>query len=171
MMKKLMSKKANILGKKVPLFVIALIAVIGVVSAAAYVVNSLTLTVGVAEPFTVEYAVLGDHGNYVSQTCEGAQWFTSDSTNLPTGNMYAGESRFVCVKVTNKAEVAIPYTITSTYMNDNTNYDCQNAFGSPVSKVSSVPASGVITDGASVTVDDGAKPVEGCQIKISVARG
>jgi hypothetical protein len=144
---------------------------IGLVVAGVYLVNSLTLTVGVAEPFEVEYAVLGDAGTYTSQSCDGATYFHSTDTSIPTGNLYAGESRYVCVKINNLAEVSIPYTITQSYLNDNANYDCQTAFGNPTPETGTVGIKSTITDGFLVKIDEGATPVAGCVVKIGVTRG
>ncbi len=41
----------------IPLFAVF---ALGLVVAAGYIVSTLTLTVGVAEPFEVQYAMLGD---------------------------------------------------------------------------------------------------------------
>jgi hypothetical protein len=183
MMKRLMSKKANLFGKQIPVFVIALIAVIGLASATAYVVNSLTLTVGVAEPFTVQYAVIGDGGNWNGESCAcidalsctstGKQptWFYSDSTSLPTGNLYAGEGRAVCVKMTNKAEASIPYVITSTVTNDDGNQNCAKAFGLPKTLNGNAAASIATVDGVGIVVNGNATLVSGCNVVISVGRG
>jgi hypothetical protein len=156
-------------------FVIPLVVMfaIGLVVAGVYYVNSLTLTVGVAEPFTILYAIRGDAGNYNGiTTCEQAtNYFTSDSQSIPTGNFYPMESRAVCVKITNAGEAIIPYTITSVVTNDNQNNDCANAFGLPRTLTGSAIAQGVTYDGAIVQIAAGATPVEGCNVVISVGRG
>ena len=156
------------------IYLIPMLAMFGLalVFAGVYVVNSLNLTVGVAEPFTVQYAVLGDGGNYVDQSCENAVWFTSDSTELPTGNMYAGESRFVCIKITNAGEADVPYVASSNVTNANEAIHdaCFDAFGEP-SLSGTATALTDTTTGVAVTVDSGTTPVEGCKIRIDVARG
>jgi hypothetical protein len=155
-------------------FLIPMIAVFGIagVFAIAYVVSTLTLTVGVAEPFTVEYAFLGDAGTYTTQTCDSAtNWIPSQTSSIPTGNMFAGESRYVCIRITNLAEAILPYTITSSVENDNANNDCANAFGLPREITGTVDANAVKTDGSLVAVSANATPVQGCNVVINVARG
>lgn len=156
-------------------FLIPLIAVFGLagVFAVGYIVSTLTLTVGVAEPFEVQYNVLGDSGTYTEGTCaettEG--WFTSTDTNIPTGNFYPMEQRRVCVKVHNLGEEDIPYTITATVLNDNLNNDCANAFGTPYELNGSAIALTDSYQGVTVQLAGNATPVQGCQIKLSVLRG
>jgi hypothetical protein len=179
-------EKRNMEKKKflIPLFVIL---AIGIIAATVYVVNSLTLTVGVAEPFTVEYAVLGDGGTYHEGidlcTSPNTKWFTSPSESVPTGDIIAGESRFVCVKITNKAEASIPYIISTTVTDADGNIytnptaiACYNAFWkAPIAGTVDAKTSGgenvVKIDGALVQVDSGAAPVGNCIVKIDVARG
>ena len=156
-------------------FMIPLMAifVIGMVFAVGYIVNSLTLTVGVAEPFTVQYAVIGDAGTWDGvTTCdsEGLTWFTSTSESIPTGNFYPLEQRVVCIKIHNLGEKDIPYTVTSAFTNDNDNLDCFNAFGNPSLSGSALAESDTVS-GVVVTISADAKPVEGCRIKIDTARG
>jgi len=156
------------------IYLIPMLAMFGLalVFAGVYIVNSLNLTVGVAEPFTVQYAVLGDSGTYVSQTCENAVWFTSDSTELPTGNMYAGESRYVCIKIANAGEADIPYVVTSEVMNTNEtlNAACVSAFGELTLSGTAIALFDTTT-GVEVIADSGEPTVEGCKIQIDVARG
>jgi hypothetical protein len=174
MIKRLMSKKANLFGKQIPVFVIALIAVIGFASATVYVVNTLTLTVGVKEAFTVQYAVIGDGGTYITGNCAdvaGQYWFDSNSQNIPTGGFYPLESRKVCIRINNLGEAAIPYTIKSNVTNDNANQDCAKAFGLPKTLTGSAVAKGFTYDGAIVQIAADATPVEGCNVVISVGRG
>jgi hypothetical protein len=182
MIKRLMSKKANLFGKQIPVFVIALIAVIGFASATVYVVNSLTLHVGVAEAFTVEYAVLGDGGTYhytdwntAMADCGQALWFNSEQ-NVPTGNMRVGEGRFVCVKITNLAESAIPYVIaTNVTKGGVANETCTAAFAHvPITGTALAGTSTGPTDtitGALVQPAFNAAPVSDCDVTITVGRG
>jgi hypothetical protein len=184
MIKRLMSKKANLFGKQIPIFVIALIALIGFASATAYVVSTLTLNVGIAEAFTVEYAVLGDGGSYVYTSwdqamtdCGLATWFTSTTEKIPTGDMKVGEKRFVCVKITNLAEAAIPYVISTTVTKGGVaNETCSAAFAKPsitgtvVAKAHSGDA-GVAITGDLVQPAVDATPVSNCDVTISVGRG
>jgi hypothetical protein len=171
-------KKKSFFQKKLFLFAILPLFAIGLVVAGGYIVSTLTLTVGVSEPFTVQYAFLGDAGTYTNQTCANATgWFNSTNGNIPTGNMYAGESRFVCVKITNQAEASLPYTINSTVTNDNENKDCAKAFGLPIIVNGTVDANAhggtgtVKIDGALVQAQGNATPVVGCNVLITVARG
>jgi len=159
-----MNKK--LLWVAMPLLAITLVLAVG------YIVNSLTLNVGVEEPFTVRYAVIGDAGTYTTGNCsdETLNWFTSDSTSIPTGNFYPMESRAVCVEITNAGEVAIPYTINSIVTNDNENNDCANAFGLPETLTGSA-SNGINYNGKIIQISANATPVTGCNVVISVARG
>lgn len=141
------------------------------VIAGGYLVSTLVLTVGVAEPFTIQYAVLGDAGTYTTGTCEdeGLNWFTSNSQSIPTGNFYPMEARLVCVKITNAGEVSIPYTITSTVTNDVDNL-CANAFDLPDTLTGSA-GNGVNYNEKLVQISADATPVSGCKVTISVLRG
>jgi hypothetical protein len=76
-------KKKKLYKKKWFLFGILPLLLLGTVFAVGYIVSSLVLTVGVAEPFTVEYAVLGDGGTYVEGDCKDAtNWFTSNDGEI-----------------------------------------------------------------------------------------
>ena len=142
------------------------------VASAIYIVNSLTLTVGVAEPFVVSYAVLGDAGTYTEGDCESAtDWFTSTDTNIPTGDFFPLEQRYVCVRIQNLGEVAIPYVISANVVNDNPDGDCANAFGLPNSLIGSATESTNTYDGVVVQIGADATPVTGCEVQIEVARG
>jgi hypothetical protein len=165
-------KKKSFWKSKMFLFAILPLFVIGLVLAGGYIVSTLTLTIGVGEPFTVQYAIIGDASTYTGGTCanESLTWFNSTSTSIPTGNFYPMESRAVCVKITNAGEVAIPYTINSTVTNDNQNSDCANAFGLPNTLTGSA-LHGVNYDGKVIQILANATPVSGCNIVISVLRG
>lgn len=144
---------------------------IGMVLAAGYIVNSLFLTVGVGEAFEVQYAVMGDSGNYVTGDCANATvWFISNSTSIPTGNFYPMESRKVCVKIHNLGQADIPYTITSTVTNDNTAGDCVKAFGNH-NIAGNATALTDTYEGVIVQIAANATPVSGCIVRIDVARG
>lgn len=162
------------MNKKVLIPIIIGVFVIGIAFASVYIVNSLTLTSGVAEPFTVQYAVLGDgHGGYEGLSCadEGTVWFTSTSASIPTGDFYPMESRYVCIKITNKAEAVIPYTINSYVTNDNLAGDCATAFGLPTTLTGDASALSDTTTGKEIKIAAGATPVTGCNVVIDVARG
>ena len=169
------------MNKKYMMFGLLSLFAVAIVSA-GYLVNSLSLTVGIEEPFEVRYAVLGDAGTWDGiTTCESleeddSRWFMSDSTSLPTGNMLIGESRGVCVEITNEAEAKVTYTISADVTNDNEDNDCANAFGLPELMTGEVDANDGNTDGKLVTgvgiiIADDATPVEGCNIVIDVYRG
>jgi hypothetical protein len=149
----------------IPLFLVVSVLAVG------YIVNQINLTVGVKEPFVVQYAVIGDMGTYTGGTCanESLNWFTSDSTSIPTGGFYPLESRAVCVRIENKGEVSIPYTITSRVTNDNQAGDCVHAFANQ--DLSGSAIHGINYNGAVIKIAANAVPVEGCNVEISVARG
>ena len=106
--------------------------------AAGFLVSTLTLNVGVAEAFEVEYAILGDGGTYTGgvEGCNGATYYSNENIEIAQGDesdtMQPGESRFICVKIENGAGV-IPYEITAVM--DGGNVDntalCVLAFGTP----------------------------------------
>jgi hypothetical protein len=158
------------MNKKYLMLVLPLLA-ITLVLAAGYIVNSLTLTVGVSEPFTVRYAVIGDAGTYTEGSCanSGLTWFTSTDVSIPTGNFYPMESRAVCVEITNAGEVAIPYTINSIVTNDD-GTKCADAFGLP-NELNGIANNGINYDGKVIQISADAIPVSGCNVVISVLRG
>jgi hypothetical protein len=164
-------EKKNFLKSKLFLFAVLPIFVLGSVFAVGYLVNSIVFNVGVAEPFTVQYAVLGDTGTYVTGDCKTAtNWFTSASANIPVGNMYPLESRKVCVKIHNAGEVDIPYTISSQILKDNEAKDCLSAFGTYSLNGNAVALIDSF-DGVVVTPSANSTPVSGCQVQVSVLRG
>jgi len=158
-----MNKK--ILWVALPLLAITLVLAVG------YIVNSLTLTVGVSEPFEVQYAIIGDAGTYTTGTCvnESLTWFTSDSASIPTGNFYPMESRLVCIRINNLGEVAIPYKINSIVTNDD-GTKCADAFGLP-NELSETALNGINYNGKVIQISANATPVTGCNVVISVSRG
>ena len=168
------NKKKRTINKKIFLFGILPLLVLGTVFAVGYVVSNLVLTVGVAEPFTVQYAVLGDSGDYnVTEdgTCaENEAWFSAGDTSVPGGVMYPEESRKFCVKIDNAGESPIDYAITSKIKEGLGNYaDCALAF--PETTVSGSAVNGVNYAGQEFTVPGDALPVTGCEMEITVARG
>jgi hypothetical protein len=171
MIKRLMSKKANLFGKQIPVFVIALIALIGFASATVYVVNTINLTVGVKEAFTVEYAILGDSSNYNGELCANASYLPLENNGIfDKDGFYPMESRFICIKIINAGQASIPYVINSTTTGSQQNEaDCKAAFPS-IQKIG-LAASGENIDGAFVQIAADAKNVSDCNIQITVGRG
>ena len=170
--------KKKFLHSKLFLFAILPLFAIGLIVAAGYVVSTLTLTVGVAEPFTVQYAVLGDGGNYnptTDGTCANPTggelvWFDEETNSPPTGPMFPGESRKLCVKIDNAGEAPITYNVTSKIKTGEGNYaDCTKAF--PETSISGPALSGQTIVGQEFTVPGNAPEVTGCVIEITVARG
>jgi len=164
-----MNKKKLITFGIVGIFAMALVS-------AALIINSFTFEVGVSEPFTVQYAVLGDAGDYsyeVHGDCdsEGIAWFSSGETSVPTGNMFPGESRMLCVKMDNAGQSQIAYTITSEVTAGLSNYaECVAAFPEHT-LTGDVPGQGTFIDGEAFTVPGDAPAVDGCEVVVSVARG
>jgi len=158
-----MNKKLLVFGS-IGMFAITLVV-------AGYLVNSFTFNVEVAEPFTLEYAVLGDAGDY-NVTEDGicsdntTVWFTSEDS-LPEGAMYPGESRKFCVKINNAGESSIKYNVTSEVINGGVN--CSLAF--PEVSITGDAISGDTINGFEFTVPGDAPVVTGCEVEISVRRG
>lgn len=153
----------------IPLIVLG---VISLVVAGVYYVNTINLTVDVKEPFTVEYAILGDAGNYDGVTlCSNPSitYYTLDNDGVfDKDGFYPMESRKVCVKITNAGEASIPYVITSTTTGTN-NVICKSAFAD--TQKTGTAVSGVTYDGALVTISADAIPINDCNVKIEVGRG
>ena len=164
----------------IPLFLVGIVA-------AAYIVSSFVLNVGVKEAFDVEYAILGDGGTYEVTTleqakldCISATYFTPDVIDTSvTDTMLPGQKRFVCVKIENEAG-ELPYTITSSIVGgDGSDYDynqkCLSAFGqytiSGVTVAGDGSIDGITYTGFEVVVADNAPVVTGCIAKINVGRG
>jgi hypothetical protein len=160
----------------IPMFALLLI---GTVFAVGYVVNNFVVKSDVYEPFTVQWAVIGDADNWDGVT--GCDVYTGAWANVPTDGLdvdmvglYAGEGRAVCFKITNLAQADIDYTISNSILDvdgDWSNYDkCLSAFG--VHTLSGVATQ--LTDtktGVGVVVVDSAEPVNDCRLKIEVSRG
>jgi len=144
-----MNKKLMIFGV-IGFFAMALVT-------AGLIVNSFKFEVGVDEPFAVQYAVLGDAGNYdvaIHGNCndlalDSSEWFSTGDTSVPTGNMFPAESRKLCVKIDNAGEAPIDYTITSEITTGLENYaECAVAFPEETLVGSSpVPGKGTLVDG------------------------
>ena len=142
---------------------------------AGLVINSFSFNVGVEEPFTVQYAVLGDAGNYNvgdDGTCaDNTVWFDSVTGSVPTGNMYPGESRKLCVKIDNAGEAPINYTVVSEITTGLLNYaECAEAFPED-SFGGTVQGLDTTIDGMDFTVPGDAPAVDGCEVVVNVARG
>lgn len=157
--------------KKILIIPLMVVFAIGMVFAIGYLVNSLTLTIGVAEPFTIRYAVIGDASTYTEGTCANLSlaWFTSTSTSIPTGDFYPNESRLVCVEITNAGEVTIPYTIDAVVTNDD-GTKCANAFGLPTILIGNA-SNGVNYNGKIIQIKADAVPISKCNVEINVVRG
>ena len=167
-----MEKKKNRKIWLIPLF--ALFGV-GLAVAGIYVVNSFVIQSDVYEPFTVQYAILGDAGNYVGGSCSeytGA-WIDYSLTGQPIDvqGLYAGESRKFCVKIDNAGEGDVPYVIQSSVVTGLGNYnDCIIAF--PETTLTGIVLGSSTTfDGQVINVPANAPVVNDCLIEISVARG
>jgi len=142
------------------------------IASAAYLVNSFVITTDVYEPFAVEYAIVGDAGNWDGETtCDtyAGAWMTG--TDVDVGGLYAGEARLICTKITNAGEGAVDYTFSGEVISGNGNLvECEAAFGNP--SVSGTALGSVETkDGVLVTVADDATPVEDCAVTLSLTRG
>jgi hypothetical protein len=164
-------KKKSFWKSKIFLFAVLPLFVIGSVFAGVFLVNSIVMTISVAEPFTVEYAMLGDAGNYKgTPTCaeyeESTGAWIPSGASVPTGQIYPGESRKLCVRITNAGEGDIPYVVTSSVTGE---AGCAIAF--PKETLIGNAPSGISVNGKEFTIPADAPPVTGCQINISVSRG
>jgi len=165
----------NNMNKKYMMFGMFALLAVGLVSA-GYLVDSFFFTVGVAEPFTVQYGVLGDSGDYdeeIDGTCANPSdpnfvWFDSTTQSIPTGDMFPGESRKLCVKIVNEGESAIHYDVTS-QISENSNENCSLAF--PETTIPGDAPNGETITGLEFTVPGSAPVVSGCEVGISVTRG
>jgi hypothetical protein len=164
--------------KSKKIFLIPLFAILGVglVLAGVYFVNSFTVQSDVYEPFTVQYAVLGDAGNYDgTTTCAGytGTWTDYSTLEQPVDlvGLYAGESRKFCVKIDNAGEGDVPYLVQSEVVTGLGNYeDCLASF--PEAQLTGTATGSSTTfDGLEFTVATDAPVVNDCQIEISVGRG
>ena len=146
------------------LLVFGLIGVFAVALAtAAYLVSSFVITVDVYEPFSVEYAILGDGGNWDGvTTCDTYTGAWQTGTDMDVGGLYAGEGRMICTKITNAGEGAINYTFYGEVVSGLGNYaECVSAFGNP-SVNGVINGSSEVKDGVVVMVSEDAIPVEDC---------
>lgn len=139
---------------------------------AGYIVNSFVLTTDIYEPFTVEYAIIGDGSTWDGVTyCDDYTGAWMSGVDVDVGGLYAGESRYVCTRITNAGEANVDYTFSGEVISGNGNLvECEAAFGNP-SKSGYVAGLTTLTDGVAVELADSASPVDDCQITLSVARG
>ena len=163
-----MNKKL-IYGLMLPLLAVTLVLAVG------YIVSSFTIQTDVYEPFSVEYAIIGDAGNWDGvTTCDtytGAWLPDANGTTIDVGGLYAGEGRMICTRITNAGEGDVDYTFSGSVVSGLGNLVlCEEAFGNP-SVTGTASGSSETRDGTLVLVDDGATPVEDCQITLSVIRG
>ena len=137
---------------------------------AGFLVNSFILTTDVYEPFEVQYAILGDAGNYEGGNCiDATEW--NNGVDIDVGGLYAGESRKICTKIINLGEGDVDYTFSGEVVSGLGNLvECTEAFGNPTTNGTALGSS-VTIDGVVVLVDGGATPVQDCQVTISVNRG
>ena len=141
-------------------------------AAAGYLVNSFVITTDVYEPFEVEYAIVGDAGNWDGvTTCATYNGTWQAGTDVEVGGLYAGEGRVVCTKITNLGEGDVDYTFSGEVISGLGNLaECEAAFGNPT--VSGTALGSVVTkDGVVVMIDDGASPSTDCQVTLSLTRG
>ncbi len=158
------------MNKKI-LFSLMTLLAIGLVSA-GYLVNSFVLTTDVYEPFEVQYAIVGDAGNWDGvTTCETYDGEWTSGADVDVGGLYAGEGRVVCTKINNLGEGDIAYTFSGEVASGNGNLDeCEYAFGNP--SIEGIASGSIVTkDGLAVVVAGDASPAIDCQITLSVTRG
>jgi hypothetical protein len=158
------------------LFGLLLIFGIGVVIAGGFVYHNFIIQSDVKEPFSIEYAIIGDAGTWDGVThcnSEGLNWFTvPDGVTLDKDGLYAGEERLVCARITNLAEADIPFTISNTILNEDeiANTNCVLAFG--VNSVAGIALKQAQTIAEfPVVVSASASPINDCLIKIIASRG
>ena len=137
---------------------------------AGFIVNSFVLKTDVYEPFSVQYAIIGNAGTWDGTTfCEDlveGDW--QNGTDVDVGGLYAGESRYVCTRITNAGEGDVDYTFSGEVIG--TRQKCIDAFES-ISEIGTVSGLATLTDGVEVKIAGDAYPVDDCQITLSVARG
>jgi len=163
-------KGGGIMNKKYMMFGLLFLSV-GIVGA-AYLVNSFVITTDIYEPFQVQYAIIGDAGNWDGETtCDTYAGAWTDGADMDVGGLYAGEGRVVCTKITNIGEGDVDYTFSGEVISGLGNLaECEAAFGNP--SVSGTALGSVETkNGVVVMVADDTAPVEDCQVTLSVTRG
>jgi len=144
---------------------------ISIVSA-IYVVNSFVLTTDVIEPFEVEYAIIGNAGNWDGvMDCDDESLTYQVGGDVDVGGLYAGEGRKVCARITNLGEGDVDYTFSGEVTTGLGNLvECTYAFGNPV--VTGVALGSEVTYASSeIVVADDAAPVLDCEVTLALARG
>lgn len=163
-------EKKSFFKSKMFLFAILPLFILGTVLAVGYIVNNINLTVDVKEAFVVQYAILGDGGNYNGELCSDVtNWLTLENGDtFDKDGFYPMESRYVCVRIQNLGEASIPYIITSTTTGTD-NLVCQYAF--PNVQKTGTANNGYTLDGALVTIPADAQVINDCNVNIQVSRG
>jgi hypothetical protein len=145
-------------------------------AAAGYVYHNFTIQSDVYEPFSIEYAIIGDAGNWDGiTTCSGYEgaWNTYENGfTLDVQGLYAGEGRMVCARIHNLAEANIDYTISNTILNEDelVKASCIYAFGeTTISGTATAQAYSI--NGLPILVSQDAQAVSDCLIKIQAKRG
>jgi len=139
---------------------------------AGYIVSTFVITTDVIEPFEVEYAILGDGGNYVSGmgSCADYNGDWSAIGDIDVGGLYAGEARKVCAKIENLGEGDLDYTFSGEVVSGLGNLvECTYAFGNP-SVTGTVSGLSTVQVGALVNVAGDAAPAIDCEVTLAVDR-
>jgi hypothetical protein len=141
---------------------------------AGYVYNNFVMQVDVIEPFSVQYAIVGDAGNWNGETtCQEYQgeWTTYENgQTIDMQGLFAGEGRLACAKISNLAEADVDYTFSYSIAEGDNHDLCVNAFGENSISGTAI-ASGDTLAGIPIIVSDGAEPVQDCLIHIEASRG
>jgi hypothetical protein len=155
-------------------FALGLMAMFAMTMVTAYLVNSFVITTDIYEPFDVEYAIIGDAGNWdgvtTCNTYNGTWMPQEDGAPVDVGGLFAGEGRMVCVKINNLGEGDVDYRFSGEVVDGSANFTlCNDAFGS-TSVTGTAMGSNITIDGDSVIVAGDATPVNNCQIELSLER-
>lgn len=161
---------------KILMFSLIGIFAISFVVAAGYVYNNFVIKSDVYEPFSVEYAIVGDGSTWDGETtCEtyaGGWSVYTNGQEIDVQGLYAGESRLACARITNAGEAEVDYTFSYSVTNTDENYDaCVNAFGSNSISGTAIALGQTITNGLPIIVADGSVPVNDCLISVIATRG
>ena len=148
---------------------------VGVLVSAGYIYNNFVIKSDVYEPFSVEYAIVGDAGNWNGvEDCETEGLVY---TAYPNGQevdmvgLYAGEGRLACARITNLAEAEVNYLFSYEVINEDESYAaCVSAFGSNSVSGTAI-ASGQTLASIPIVVSEDAAPVNDCLISVVAERG
>lgn len=159
----------------IPLFIIG---AIGLIVAGAYIVNSFSVQVDVAEPFGVSYAILGDAGvpAWKQTTCgdiplESFVDLSQEEQPVDFSYIYAGENRELCVKIINSAEVPLGYIVSGEVRAGLGNFeDCSIAFSDLTPLEADVDGGQTLIANKPIHISAESPVVEDCVLDISVAR-